>query len=283
MDLSISIVAYNTEDLVKRCLLSIFKYTKGITFEVFVVDNGSKDKTVAMIKKEFPQVKLIANKENVFFARANNQALEKAKGQYFLILNSDTYFIDNSLKKMVDYMEKHADVGAVDGLEIYEDGHFMDSGSLFSTPLIDFFELSLIGKRIAPKKIINGYRIAGKDRKGTFPIDVGCDAFLMVRKNILDQIDGYDDKFLLYYTENDLCLRIKKIGKQIMHYGDAKVMHKVSASVNTLGWKKTDYYYKDLLWYYRKNGFPITGTALFCLLKFEEMLLKVRSAYKKKP
>lgn len=280
MDITISIVTYNTRDLLKRCLKSIIRHTKGVSFEVIVVDNASVDGTIEMVKKEFPQVKLIANKSNKFFAKANNQAFKKAKGTYILILNSDTYFVDNSIKKMFDYMEQNPKVGACDGIEVYEDGNIMDSGSTFSTPLIDFYELSWFGTRMANKKMINTYRISNKKRTETFSIDVGCDAFLMVPKKVIEKIGGYDDRFDLYYTENDLCLRIKKLGFVIMHFAGAKVVHKVSASVASMGWRKTDIYYNDLLRYYQKHGYKITGMALFFLLKFEESVFQIRDKLK---
>lgn len=278
MDVTISIVTYNSKELIKRCLRSIFRYTKGISYEVIVVDNASSDGTVAMIKKEFPQVTCIANKKNHYYAKGNNQSLHLAKGKYFLILNSDTYFVDNSLKKMVKYMEKNSKVGAIEGLEIYEDKKIVSTGSLFSTPLIDFYELSLIGKRMQDKKLIRKYRIIGKNRTKNFSIDVGCDAFLMVTTKIMRKLHGYDEKLLLYYTENDLCLRIKQLGYAIIHYGEAKVYHRVSAIVNTMGWRKTDIYYKDLVYYYKKHNYAISGTLLYVLLKSEEVVLKIRAA-----
>jgi GT2 family glycosyltransferase len=171
-------------------------------------------------------------------------------------------------------------VDACEGLEIYENGKILETGSLFSTPLIDFYELSLIGKRIADKPMIAGYRLATNDRKKDFDVDVACDAFLLVRKKVLDKLKGYDEKFLLYYTENDLCLRIKKMGKRVVHLGDVTVIHRVSASVVNLGWRKTDIYYHDLFHYYWKHGYKFSGTGLFCLLKFEEFLLQVRAKIK---
>ena len=275
MDVSISVVSYNTKDLLKRCLKSIYKNTKGLRFEVIVVDNGSKDNSFEMVKKNFPDVRIIANKSNIFFTKANNQAFEIARGKYFLILNSDTYFVDNSIKKMTDYLEKNKEVGAIEGLEIYEDGNLVQTGSRFSTPLIDFYELSFLGKRLKNRNQVDRYRLVSKDRRSNFEIDVGCDAFLMVRGEIVSRIGGYDENLLLYYTENDLCLRIKKLGYKIMHVGNSKVMHRVSASVSKIGWKKVDYYYKDLFAYYKKHGFMFMGAGLFLLLKTEEQILKL--------
>jgi len=279
MNITISIVSFNTLDLLRRCLESIFKYTKGINFEVIVVDNASQDGTVDMIKREFKKVKLIKNTVNKYYTGANNQSLKIAKGKYFLILNADTYFVDGSLKRMVDYMEENPDVGACEGLEIYENGTLVPTGSKFSTPLIDFYELSIIGKRFKNNKLIDDYRLVEYDRKSNFEIDVGCDAFLMVRKEIMDKLNGYDEHFLLYYTENDLCLRIKNLGYKIVHLGNAKVIHTVSASVKKLGFKKMDIYYQDMLWYYRKHGYMVEGTLLYVLLKLEEVILRIIKRY----
>lgn len=275
MEVTISIVSYNTRNLLIRCLKSILKQTSGVKFEIIVVDNASADSTAEMIKKDFKNVRLIKNKANKYYTGANNQALKIAKGKYFLILNADTYFIDNSIKKIVDYMEHNNNVGAVEGLEIYEDGKLVPNGSRFSTPLLDFYELSFIGKRFRNRKLIDEYRIASKTRDETFDIDVGCDAFLCVRTDILRKIGGYNTSLLLYYTENDLCLRIKNLGFDIVHMGSAKVIHEVSASARKIGWKKFDIYYQDLLKYYTKHGFKISGSLLFSLLKFEEVLLKL--------
>lgn len=274
IELTISIVSFNSKDLLKRCLSSINKYLTGLSYEVIVVDNGSKDGTVKMIKESFSRVTVLTNKKNVFFAKANNQALIIAKGKYFLILNQDAYFIDDSIKKMIMFMDKNPDVGACEGLEIYENGKIVPTGSRLSTPLIDFYELSLIGKRIKNKRKIDEYRLIKKNRKDVFDIDVGCDAFLLVRKEILNKLSGYDENFLLYYTENDICLRIKKLGHRVVHYGLSKVMHRVSASVDLLGWKKMDIYYRDMFYYYKKHGFLTEGLVLFGLLKLEQFFLK---------
>ena len=273
MDVSISIVSYNTRDLLKRCLASVYKYTKNIKYEIIVVDNASSDGTVEMVKDNFPKVKIVANKTNVFYTTANNQALKKTSGRYILILNSDTYFVDNSVKKMMDYMDRHENVGAAEGMEIYEDGKVVPTGSRKSTPLIDFYELSLVGKRIQDKKLIKYYRIGSKSRRNNFEVDVACDAFIIVRGNLLKKIKGYNPALKLYYTENDICRRIKGEGYKIMHLGDVKVMHSVSVSANKLKWKKLDLYYLDLLNFYSISGKKPQGIILFILLKLEEYIL----------
>lgn len=275
MDITISIVSYNTSFLLKKCIDSITKYTRNISYEVIVVDNNSTDDTLQMMRKYFPKVRLIKNKTNNYYSKANNQALSFARGKYFLILNADIYFTDNSIKKIVDYLEKNKNVGAVEGLEIYENGRLVPNGSTNVTPLIDFYALSLIGKKFNGKKTLNTYRYSNKNRRDTFEVEVGCDAFLAVRTELMKQIGGYDEKLLLYYTENDLCLKIRSQGFSIIHLGSSFVFHKVSVSANKLKWKKLDLYYKDLLYYYSKNGYKVSGTFLYILLKLEQIILRV--------
>ncbi len=172
-------------------------------------------------------------------------------------------------------MKKNAKIGACEGLELYEDGRIVPTGSLFSTPLIDFYELSIFGSRVKNMELINRYRMADKNRRSTYEIDVGCDAFLIAPTILLRDISGYDERMLLYYTENDLCKRIKECGFSIVHFGSAKVTHTVSASVKKLGWRKTDIYYSDMFAYYRKHGYGVWATGLYVLLKLEEVVLKI--------
>lgn len=275
MIVSISIVSYNTRDLLRRCLKSIIQKTKDLSFEVIVVDNGSSDGSWQMVEKDFPKVILIRNDRNEFFTKANNQALNISKGKYFILLNSDTYFEDNAIKKIVAFFEKNPRVGAIEGLELYENRRQIPNGSRFSTPLIDFYELSFIGKRISDKHLLDAYRLRYENRRETFPIDVGCDAFLAVRKDVWRKINGYDEQFLLYYTENDLCKRIKQKGYEIIHLGSAHVVHSVSASADKLRFKKMYIYYKDMLRYYLKYGYIVSGILLYLLLQCELFLLQM--------
>lgn len=276
MDITIAIVSYNTSDLLVRCLSSIYKYTKNVSFEVIVVDNASSDDTVNRVKKKFPQVKLIQNNKNNFFSKANNQALEKAKGKYFLVLAPDSYFFDNSIKLLVRYLNRNPDIGAVDGLEYYENNKLVPTGSLVSTPLIDFYELSFIGKHLSNKSLLRKYRIKNISRKKEFSIDVGCDAFLCIRTKLMRNIRGFNEDLLLYYTENDICKKIKDNHYKIMHYPKAQIVHNVSVSVSKIGWKKYEIYYKDMLTFYNQNGYSFSGKFLYLLLICELQFYKLK-------
>jgi len=275
LDLTISIVSFNTKDLLRKCLKSIFSKIEGVSFEIFVIDNNSQDDSVQMVKKEFPQVNLIANKTNNFYTKANNQSLAKAKGKYFLILNSDTYFLENCLKKMVDYLENNPKVGAIEGLQVYPTGKPVITGTSDPTPLLSFYCLSWFGKTIANKKKVNSYKYSRKDRKETWEAEVICHAFMMARTDLLKKIGGYDENLLLYFTENDLCKRIRNEGYKLVHFGEAKVGHNVNASTQKVSRKEINkIYLQDLLKYYFKWGKKLSGLLLFLDLKIEYWILE---------
>ncbi len=276
VDVSIIIVSFNTRKLLEKCLNSITRFTKGISIEIIVVDNNSSDGSSDLVKKKFGRVRLVENKDNKFFTGANNQGAKIAKSKYLLFFAPDAHLVDNSIKKMYEYLESHESVGACEGLELYENGKVVPTGSKETSPLIDFFELSIVGSKIKNKKLINDFRIRNKKRDQDFEVEVGCDAFLMVRAELFRKIKMYDTHMKLYYTENDLCHKIKSEGFSIVHLGSAKIIHAVSVSTNALGWKKNDIYYDDLREYYKKNGQGFFGNLLYLNLKIEKWLLQTR-------
>jgi GT2 family glycosyltransferase len=193
-DLTISIASYNTKDLLRRCLTSIFKFTRKLNFKVIVVDNASSDGSAAMVKREFPRAKIIRNRVNRWYTGANNQALKLARGRYFLILNSDIFLTTNAFKTMVNYLDRHPQIGAIEPLQLYQDGRIAPTGSRHNTPLADFFELTWLGRKLARQKLLNHFRLVRHNRRHTWPAPVICDAALMTRTDLIKKIGGYDQK-----------------------------------------------------------------------------------------
>jgi len=223
--LSISIVSYNTEKYLKTCLESIQKNLKDIEYETIVVDNKSTDESIKMIKEKFPEVHLIENEENLFFAHANNQAIRASKGEYILLLNSDTLISDNSLKSMVLFMEQNPGVGALGGKMLYENGRVQSIGWQAHKPLEEIFNAEL-ARRLFRKK----YKVNEIGIKGPKEVDVVSDAFMLVRRKAIFEIGLYDERFKLYYTEDDICHRLKRKRWKVYHFPDASVVHKLFGS-----------------------------------------------------
>ena len=273
MQLSISIVSYNTRDLLQRCLRSIFKYTRGLSFEVIVVDNGSTDGSAAMVEQEFPQVKLIRNKTNRWYTGANNQALRRARGTYFLILNSDIYLKNNAFKIMVEYLEKNLGVGAIEPLQLYENGRVVPTSSKHNSPWLDLVELTLMHRFFRPRAL-KSFRLHQTDRKQTYAAEVICDAVMLVCTRTLKKIGGYDETMKLYYTENDLCRRLQGLSLQTVHLGKAQVWHRVSASTDKAGWKTISKVYRqDARQYYLKYHSWLSANLLYWSMQLSNWLI----------
>lgn len=279
MDLTIGILSFNTKELTLRCLRTIEKYTKNLKYEIIVVDNGSKDGSVSAIKKEFPEIELIVNKKNRFFAAGYNQIIKVANGEYFMMLNSDTRLENNAFKRMLDFMKKNK-TSACEGLEIKPDGKLISTGSHFRNPLSDFYELSLLGRMFRNEKYIRKIRMKNYSRKKTFQVDVGCNAYMCINTDLLKKIGGYDENFRLYYTEDDLSQRITKEGFSIFHYGDSYVIHEDAKSTIQLGWRRIYLFYKDMYYYHSKYSNKYCASVLYYLLIFEFIILRFRSLIK---
>lgn len=218
--ISIIIVTYNTADLLAPCLNSVMPRSD-LGLEVIVVDNASQDDSAAMVSRDFPWVKLIANESNAGFARANNQALKVSTGEYVYFLNPDTVVQPGAFEAMIGFMESHRDVGLA-GTRILN-----PNGSVQSSV-----------ERRYP-----GERRAQKDLRG-LPGDIAwvLGASMVARRAIVEELGGFDEGFFLYGEEQDLCLRIRKAGWKIGFVTDAVVVHWGGQSERTTAtedlWKK---------------------------------------------
>lgn len=257
MDLSVIVVSYNTKNLLKQCLDSVFKYTKGINFEIIVVDNASKDGSVEMIEKL--QVKLIANQTNLGFAAANNQALRQAQGKYLLLLNSDTVLVENSLKKMIDWLEKNKKVGISSCQLVYEDNSLQRTGGYFPNLLRIFSWMFFIDDLPFLKEIIKpfhphesrtGWLSSRYFQKQHFQ-DWVTGAFFLVRKKVVDQIGLLDEKFFMYVEEVEFCYRAKQAGWQVIYLPITKIVHLSQKSGTQAGARLGEY--RGLIYFFKKH------------------------------
>lgn len=211
MDVSIIIVSYNTADLTVACLESVFA-SQRVSYEVFVVDNASQDGSAGIVRKKFPEVRLVANEENRGFGAANNQALQECSGRYVIFLNPDTTVEPNSFFKMAAYMDAHPKVGLAGPRVLNPDGTRQDSMSARYP----------------------GHRYGAADL-GTLPGNIACvlGACQIASASLLREIGGFDEDFFLYGEDQDICLRIRKRGFEIGFIDDAAIMHHGGQSERT--------------------------------------------------
>jgi len=241
MDLSVIIVNFNTENLLEDCLTSIFNQTKGINFEVLVIDNASSDGSVAMVKKKFPQAVLIANKKNLGFAKANNQGLRQAKGDYALLLNSDTVLKDNPFLKLIKFAQNHLQAGVIGCRLLNKDKSHQPSAAPFFT---------------LPRAILwltTGDRFLYSSPSKTQQVDWVMGAALMIKKEAIKKAGLLDEKFFMYMEEQEWCYRIKKEGWQIWFYPEAEIFHLVRGSSPEGRQKVILGIYQGLIFFYQKH------------------------------
>ncbi len=259
MDLSVVIVSYNTQKLLSDCLSSVGRSLKGsgVDTEVIVVDNVSTDGTREMLKKKFPWVKTIYNSENVGFGRANNQGIQKAKGEYIFLLNSDTIILDSAIAKLLSFARQHPKTFVGPKL-LNPDRSVQTSCGPFFTLGVVFAALFLKGDRIGLTRWS-----PGKSRR----VDWVSGAALMgPRKIFLDDL-LFDEKIFLYMEEIDLLYRARKKGFRTLFYPRSVIVHIGSASSPTQKRGPVLHIYRGLKYFYAKHHAPWQMTILRFFLK----------------
>ena len=253
IDLSVVIVSYNTQDMLRDCLRSLDAATAGLTVETFLVDNNSPDGSAGMVATEFPEVHLIANKENAGFTRANNQALRRCIGRNVVILNPDTEPEPASLTILSGYLDGHPDVGAVGPMLLNTDGTLQHNGRPFPTPWREFIGHSGL-RRLNAAAYDRIYEYGRDDFDVACETDQVSGACLMVPHAVMDQVGMLDEDFFMFYEEVEWCWRIKKAGYRIYYLPQSRVVHHWMGSVRQQNRAMTKRLYQSSLIYYRKTS-----------------------------
>lgn len=231
MDISVVIVSYNTQELIAKCLKSTKSAFQNLNVEVFVVDNNSKDKTVSEIKKNFPWVNLIANRENLGFSKANNIALKKAKGKYFLILNPDTEVQYDTFSKMYKYMEENPQTGiATCRVELSSGAIDNDCRRHFPSPWRALTHFSGLSKIFKGSTIFDQYYYGYLKDDRQHEIDACVGAFMFVRADAVKKVGYFDEDFFFYGEDLDWCWRFRKAGYKIVYTTVTKILHHKGAA-----------------------------------------------------
>lgn len=227
MDVSIVIVSYNTKEFLNRCLKSIYKSDfKKINYEVVVIDNASSDGTVQFIKKNFPKLKLIENKDNFGFSKACNQGVRDSSGIYLLFLNPDTEVDKDTIPYMISFMEKNKDAGASTCFVKLPSGKLDDGAHRgFPTPWNSFCYFSGLTKLFPQNKLFSGYTLSYLDLTKTHEIDSAVGAFMMVRRIAGDDTRWWDEDYFFYGEDIDFCYKLREKGWRIYFVPKVSVLH----------------------------------------------------------
>ncbi len=234
IDLSIIIVSFNTRDLTIQCIESIFNHVEHISFEVIVVDNASKDdseKQISNFKFPVSNFKLIANKENVGFSRANNIGVKHSSGRYVLFLNSDTVVPEKTIEYMVEFMDRHEKAGAATCFVRMPNGLLDDAAHRgFPTPWNAFCHFSGLSKAFPHSEFFNGYHMAWKDLGKIHEIDALAGAFMIVRREAGEAVGWWDEDYFFYGEDLDFCYMLKEKGWKVYFVPEVEILHYKGAS-----------------------------------------------------
>jgi len=278
--ISIIIVTWNVKDFLKQCLFSVFKETKDIQIEVFVVDNASTDGTSEMVKEQFPQARLITAEKNLGYTKANNLAirtiLNEGKSDFFLLLNSDTVLKNNAVDQMASYLIKNPDVGAVSPALILPDGKFQTGTTGFLPTAWTGFAYFFFLFKLFPKKTKSFFiEPSYFSKKGNIvSVDWMSGACIMLRKETIEKTGLMDEKYFIYADDLDWGKRIKKEGFLLHYLPWLYVLHYHGITFAQI-YKKTNTDWLTMLYaYVRKERGPFEYW-LFRLFSIEGFFLRL--------
>jgi O-antigen biosynthesis protein len=226
MKLSIVIVNYNVKYFLEQCLYAALKAASQINSEIIVVDNDSVDGSCQMVAEKFPEISMIANKENVGFSKANNQAIRIARGEYILLLNPDTVVEEDCFLKIVQFMDKTPDAGGLGVKMIDGKGRFLpESKRGLPTPEVAFWKMFGFSSLFPHSKRFGRYHLGYLDNDLIHDVEVLAGAFMLLRRETLDKVGLLDEDYFMYGEDIDLSYRITKGGYKNYYFPETTIIH----------------------------------------------------------
>lgn len=276
VDLSIIIASYNTCEILHACLTSINDNTKGITFEVIVVDDCSSDESTKMVRKHFPKTRLLVNSVNLRYAKTNNRGLKVAKGRYGLLLNSDVIVHPGAFKTLVKFMDEHPDVAAAGPKLINSDGSIQHCIRGFPNLLPMVFQSFNLHKLFPGNRFTEQYYNTRFDYNKTQPVEsIGTTAFI-IRRSTWEEYDMLDDRFSLAFVDLAYCLMLKREGQKVWYISESVVTHLGSRTIKMNGPKEIRLLHQALRdfykYYYQGEHTIIVQRIVFIFIWFRQQL-----------
>lgn len=281
LDISIIISTFNTKKLLRKTLSSIYSYFKGIRFEIIVIDDASDDGTRQAVKKYFPKVKIIKNKNNLGYSKSYNLGTKLAAGEYILHLNSDVEFIGKySFDKMLLYMKKNKGVG-VSGCKILKSNGALDlpCRRSFPTPMNILFQSVGLAKAFPKSKIFGNYYLTYLNEDKITEVDCIMGAFMLIKKDVFKTIGYLDENFFIYGEDIDFCYRVKNAGMKIVYFPKVLLKHLHGGTTSKFKSKYIWHFHYSMFQYYNKhfakknNFFLNTIVYIGIIIRFLFMLI----------
>jgi hypothetical protein len=253
MQVSIIIVSWNVKDLLKKCLESILRYSQNIEYEIIVVDNASTDGTVEMVRQNFSQVQLIANQENLGFAKANNIGIRQSKGKYVLLLNPDTEFVENSLEKVIAKMESDQKIGVLGCRLLNPNKSLQQSVRRLPTILNQLVILFKLHKFFP--SLLHNYLAKDFDYSREQRVDQVMGAFFLVRRSVFREIGLLDEKYFIWFEEVDFCSRVVQADSDVVYWPCTSIIHHGGQSfAQQMTFRKQFWFFRSAMHYFLKKG-----------------------------
>lgn len=254
MDLSIVIVNYNTDRLLRDCLRSIYESIKGIEFEIYVVDNNSSDDSLRYAKEGFKDVKYIENKNNIGFSRASNQGIKSSEARYVLLLNPDTIIKPGAIERMVKFMDLCQDTGVLGPQILYPDGKIqLSCRSLPSLKTALFSRYSLLTRLFPNNRLSREYLLSDFDHRQIREVDWVSGSCMMIRAKVFADIGLMGEDFFMYCEDVDFCHRVKTKGWKIVYFPDAQIVHYIGGSNKGAKSKTIIAHHRSMYIFYKKH------------------------------
>lgn len=267
MELSVIIVNYNVKYFLEQCLCSVKQAIQGIEAEVLVVDNASADDSIAYLQPKFPFVQFIQSPQNLGFAKANNLALQQAKGRYILFLNPDTIVAQDSFTQCMAFMQAHPLCGALGVRMIDGSGSFLpESKRSFPSPWVSFFKLTGLAQLFPHSAVFNRYALGHLAENQTQVVDVICGAFMMLTLQAAQQTRGFDEDYFMYGEDVDLSYRLQQLGYTNYYFAGTTIIHFKGESAGQNSYKHNRMFYKAMMIFvqkhYAKNRWSVFAVVL---------------------
>jgi N-acetylglucosaminyl-diphospho-decaprenol L-rhamnosyltransferase len=251
--LSVCIINWNTREPLRRCLLSLRQAARSIPLQIIVVDNASSDGSAAMVRREFPEVQLVANETNRGYAAANNQALALARAELVLLLNPDVEVTAQALEEMMACLRRHERAAAVAPRLVSPKGRLQYSCRTFPTPDVILWEVLGLSRLWPRSRIFGKYRMTWWSYNDERPVPQPMASALLARREVLEQLGGFDERFAIFFNDVDLCKRIWEAGWEIWFTPTATVRHEHGASTSQVPVRMVWESYRGFVRFYAKH------------------------------
>ena len=234
MYISVIVISYNGMEFISDCLASTLASIREVDSEIIVVDNGSTDGTTVFIRETYPGIIVIANQENRGFAPAVNQGLDRAQGEFVLLLNQDTRIRDDAVVRLARRMEKDDRIGTIGPKFVGFDGTLQKSCRTFPRYRHLFFDFTGPAFLFPRSRLFGGWRMGWFDHETECAVDQPMGAALMIRRSVINTVGRFDERFRIFFNDVDYCRRVQTAGFVNMYYPDAVIEHYYGGTIRTM-------------------------------------------------